>query len=154
MSVGIVTVGVDGSEPSDAALRLAMEEAKLRNAVVRAVTVWEGSTLYTAGGVAELVEQRYDEYTEATRALQNEAIDTMLQQVLEAEQPEIQRWIVQGDPGYALVESSKDTDLLIVGTEHKGLLKRITVGSISAYCTRYSQIPVVVVPFVRQAQRS
>lgn len=154
MNTGVITVGVDGSEPSDTALRFAIEEATRRNAVLRAVTVWEASTLYTAGGIAELVEQRYDEYSEATRALQDEALDPVLEQIEADRRPKIERWVIQGDPGYALVDSSKDTDLLIVGTEHKGLLKRMTVGSISSYCTRYSQIPVVVVPFVRQSQRS
>lgn len=154
MSTGIITVGVDGSEPSNVALQFAIEEATRRDAVLRAVTVWEASTLYTAGGIAELVEQRYDEYAEATRALQDEALDPVLEQVAADQRPKIDRWIVQGDPGYGLVDSSKDTDLLIVGTEHKGLLKRMTVGAISNYCTRYSQIPVVVVPFVRQSQRS
>lgn len=40
--------------------------------------------------------------------------------------------------------------LLVVGTEHKGLVKRAAVGSTSAYCTRFSKIPVAVVPFVDQ----
>src|SRR5699024_6654282 len=144
MNTGIITVGVDGSEPSNVALRFAIEEATRRDAVLRAVTVWEASTLYTAGGIAELVEQRYDEYAAATRALQYEALDPVLQQVAADKLPKIYCCIVQVDPGYGLVDSSKDTDLLIVGTEHIVLLKRMTVGSISNYCTRYSQIPVVV----------
>lgn len=154
MSTGIITVGVDGSEPSNSALRFALDEAKRRNAVLRVVTVWEPSALYTAGGIAELAEWRYDEYSDAARALQDAALDGVLQQIKADDQPELDRLVIHGDPGYALVETSKDTDLLILGTEHKGLLKRITAGSISNYCIRYAQIPVVVVPFVHQAQRN
>src|SRR5699024_7631072 len=109
---------------------------------------------YTAGGIAEMVEQRYYEYAEATRALQDEGLEPVHEQVAADQRPKNDRWNVQGDPGYRLVDTYKGTDLLIVGTEHKGLLKLMTVGSISNYCTRYSQLPVVVVPFVRQSQRS
>lgn len=150
----IITVGVDGSEPSDMALRFAIEEASRRNAVIRAVTIWEASALYTAGGIADLVDWRYEEYSDTARAVQNEVINEALQSIPVDQQPQMERRVVQGDPGYALVEVSGDIELLIVGTEHKGLLKRMTLGSISSYCTRYSQIPVVVVPFVRQADPS
>jgi hypothetical protein len=40
--------------------------------------------------------------------------------------------------------------MLVVGTEHKGALKRVAAGSTSAYCNKYSRVPVVVVPFVDQ----
>lgn len=146
MTTGIIAVVIDGSEPSNTALRFANAEAKLRNAVLRVVTVWAPSALYAAGGIAELADQRYEEHDATTTALQGDALNKIFQHVSPDEQPEIDRQIVHGDPGNALVESSKDADLLIVSTEHKVLLKRITAGSISNYCTRYAQIPVVVVP--------
>lgn len=149
MSAEVITVGIDGSEPSNAAFRFAIEEAHRRGAVIRAVTIWEASALYTAGGIADLVDWRHKEYTDTAKTLQDEAIESVLQDIPTNQWPEIDRRVIQGDPGYALVETSRDTQLLIVGTEHKGLLKRMTAGSISSYCTRYSQIPLVIVPFVR-----
>lgn len=154
MSTEVITVGVDGSEPSNTAFRFAIEEAHRRQATIRAVTIWEASSLYTAGGVADLVDWRYQDYSESAQALQNDAIDSVLATIPADQHPVIDRRVIQGEPGYALVETARDTALLIVGTEHKGLLKRIAQGSISSYCTRYSQIPVVIVPFVRKSNAS
>jgi nucleotide-binding universal stress UspA family protein len=58
--------------------------------------------------------------------------------------------IVRAEPGQALVELSRDAALLGVGTEHKGIMKRVVIGSTSAYCSRRSRVPVVVVPYVDQ----
>ena len=78
--------------------------------------------------------------------VQDRAIELALQAVEEG--PLIERRIVRGRPGQALVALSADASLLVVGTEHKGALKRVVVGSTSAHCAKYSRVPVVVVPFV------
>ncbi len=141
----VITVGVDGSKASKAAVQFALEEAKLRGATVRAVTAWEADTAYAARGFPLLDEERASHVKSAT-TVQDRAIELALQTVEDA--PSIERMIVRGRPGQALVELSADASLLVVGTEHKGALKRVVVGSTSNHCAKYSRVPVVVVPFV------
>ena len=45
-----IVVGVDGSEPSRAALRWALEQAQLTGSVVRAVVAWEYPAFYSWEG--------------------------------------------------------------------------------------------------------
>ncbi len=141
----VITVGVDGSKASAAALQFAFEEAKLRGATVRAVTAWEAETAYAARGFPLLDEERAALVKSAT-TIQDKTMQLALQAVADA--PTIERNVVRGRPGQALVELSADASLLVVGTEHKGPLKRVVVGSTSAHCAKYSRVPVVVVPFV------
>ncbi len=140
-----ITVGVDGSRASTAALQFALDEAKLRGAEVRAVTAWEADTVYAARGFPLLDEERAAHVKSAT-AVQEKGVQAALRAVEDA--PPIQRKIVRGRPGHALVELSADAVMLVVGTEHKGALKRVVVGSTSAHCAKYSRVPVVVVPYV------
>ncbi|MEO5608372.1 MAG: universal stress protein [Ornithinibacter sp.] len=141
----VITVGVDGSRASTAAVQFAIDEAKLRGASLRVVTAWESDTAYAARGFPLLDEERVALVKSAT-TVQDRAIELALQAA--EEPPSIVRRVVRGRPGKALVALSADADLLVVGTEHKGALKRVVMGSTSAYCTRYSRVPVVVVPFV------
>ena len=141
----VITVGVDGSRASAAAVQFALEEAKLRGATVRAVTAWEAETAYAARGFPLLDEERSALVKSAT-AVQEKTLRLALEAVEDT--PMIERKVVRGRPGQALVELSADASLLVVGTEHKGPLKRVVVGSTSAHCAKYSRIPVVVVPFV------
>lgn len=141
----VITVGVDGSKASTTAVQFAFEEARLRGATVRAVTAWEVETVYAARGFPLLDEERAAHVKSAT-TVQDKAIELALRAVQDA--PPIERRIVRGRPGQALVALSADAGLLVVGTEHKGALKRVVVGSTSAHCAKYSRVPVVVVPFV------
>ncbi|HEU4567944.1 MAG TPA: universal stress protein [Marmoricola sp.] len=145
MTDQVITVGVDGSKSSADALRFAIEEARLRGATVRAVTSWQLDTVYAGYGGALLPEESAAHEKAATE-LQDRAILSVVRDLHDV--PLIERRVVRGHPGQALVEYSRDAAMLVVGTEHKGVVKRAVVGSTSAYCSRYSRVPVVVVPFV------
>jgi nucleotide-binding universal stress UspA family protein len=149
MTNRFITVGVDGSASSSAALRLAVEEARVRQCGVRVVTAWQAATIYAADSGALFPEER-TAYERKAAELQEQAVRSVTGDGEEL--PLIERRLVRGDPGPALVALSHDADLLAVGTEHKGILKRVTAGSTSVYCIRHSQVPVVVVPFVTKEQ--
>jgi nucleotide-binding universal stress UspA family protein len=145
MNSQVITVGVDGSRSSSDALRFALAEARLRGAIVRAVTVWQADTVYAGyGGI--LLQEESAAHEKAAAELQDKAIQVVLREMADA--PLIERRVVRGHPGNELLELARDAALLVVGTEHKGVVKRATVGSTSAYCTRYSKVPIAVVPFV------
>ncbi len=145
MPTRVITVGVDGSKASMTAIRFALEEAKLRGATVRAVTAWEADTAYAARGFP-LLEEEEAAYVRSATTVQDKALELAVPAVEDA--PSIKRRVVRGRPGQALVALSADALLLVVGTEHKGALKRVVVGSTSAHCVKHSRVPVVVVPFL------
>lgn len=145
MPTRVITVGVDGSKASMTAIRFALEEAKLRGATVRAVTAWEADTAYAARGFP-LLEEEEAAYVRSATTVQDKALELAVPTVEDA--PSIKRSVVRGRPGPALVALSADALLLVVGTEHKGALKRVVVGSTSAHCVKHSRVPVVVVPFL------
>ncbi|MEP7370335.1 MAG: universal stress protein [Dermatophilaceae bacterium] len=145
MTTRVITVGVDGSKASMTAVRFALEEAKLRGAIVRAVTAWEADTAYAARGFP-LLEEEQAAYVRSATAVQDKAIELAVQAAEDA--PLLNRKVVRGRPGQALVALSADAVLLVVGTEHKGALKRVVMGSTSAHCVKHSRVPVVVVPFL------
>jgi nucleotide-binding universal stress UspA family protein len=141
-----ITVGVGASASSSAALRFAVEEAWRRQCGVRVVTAWQAGTIYAG----ELFPEERAVYEKKATELQ----DKTLRSVIDGSRklPLIERRFVRGERGPALVELSHDAGLLVVGIEHKGILKRAAVGSTSGYCARHSQVPVVVVPFVSEKQ--
>src|SRR5215470_6299094 len=68
--MGTIVVGVDGSEGSLAALRFAIEEAKIRGAEVKAVSAWHVPPAVYGGGWAP-ASVDFDEFRKlAEKALQ------------------------------------------------------------------------------------
>lgn len=114
---GCVVVGIDGSAASAEALRLALREAEIRDACVRAIHVWRG-----------------DEAA-ARRLLAAAAGDAPVEQVL----------IESPSPAAALAEAAEGADLLVLGTRGRGGLHELLDGSISLDCRRLAACPVMVV---------
>jgi len=147
MTGQVITVGIDGSKSSADALRFAIDEARFRGGSVRAVTAWQADTFYAGyGGV--LLQEESAAHEKTATELQDRAVESVVRDLHDV--PLIERRVVRAHPGQALVDLSRDAAMLVVGTEHKGVVKRAVVGSTSAWCSRYSRIPVVVVPFVDQ----
>jgi len=53
---------------------------------------------------------------------------------------------ISGLPAHALIEASKDSDLVVVGTRGGGGFGPLTLGSVSSQVANHSSCPVVVVP--------
>ncbi len=56
--------------------------------------------------------------------------------------------LIDGFAGEALVEVSKDAQLLVVGSRHRGHFSHAVHPSVSAYCLHHSHCPVTIVPLV------
>jgi nucleotide-binding universal stress UspA family protein len=142
-----ITVGFDGSAGAEAALRLALAEARLRDAELRVVHAWL-PTPSTAGtsGLGQ-VPPRLEV------AVRREAALAPLRVHVEharlragAEQVDVDVVGVQGVPRHVLVEESRSADLLVVGTRGHGRLPSVVPGSVSHACARDAGCPVVIVP--------
>lgn len=138
-----IVVGVDGSPGADAALRLAVREARLRQARVRAVTAWHvPPAVY--GGVAftPMVDP-----LGPFRAAAEEALDGALERLGdEAAGVEIERVVREGHAAAVLVEEARGADLLVVGSRGRGGFAGLLLGSVSSVCASHAPCPVVIVP--------
>lgn len=139
--MGKIVVGVDGSVGSREALRWAFAEAKLRNATLEAVTVWQypiTASLPTFGAMTT----PDDLSTEARTTL----IAILAEEGITAEAPiPVSTLVAEGNPARALLDASASADLLVVGSRGHGGFTGVLVGSISQQCVHHATCPVVVV---------
>jgi nucleotide-binding universal stress UspA family protein len=142
--MGMIVVGVDGSDRSRNALRWAVDEAKLRRDTVVAVHVWEPPVMpvvdippapdppvylpeliaHVQSGAEALVER-------VTAEFGNEGV-------------EIQPLAIEGTPASVLVDVAADAELLVVGSRGKGGLAGLLLGSISQQVAQHAPCPVVI----------
>lgn len=134
-----IVVGVDGTPASKAALKFAIGEAAARGSAVEVVTAWRwyGPREALAGPATPR------EALESAQSIQDEAVAQVLRAVPGS--PIVSRQVVQGDPAEVLLRAGRGADYLVLGTEHKGILKRAVLGSVSETCVRRATCPVVVV---------
>jgi len=133
-----VVVGVDGSPSSTAALRWALDQARLTKARLRAVIAWE-VTPYTGWGV--LV---HEDFGAAAGKLLRESVRETLGfdppldvEVVEAVRP--------GHPAQVLIDESAHAALLVVGSRGHGGFAGTLLGSVSQLCVQHAHCPVLVV---------
>ncbi|KUN80526.1 hypothetical protein AQJ66_25590 [Streptomyces bungoensis] len=132
-----IVVGVDGSEPSEAALRWAVGQAGLIGAVVEAVLAWEYPRWYGMG----VVVSGFDFESNAATVL-SQALDEALEPGVPAG---IRRRVVFGHPAEALLEASRGAELLVVGNRGHGGFTEALLGSVTQHVVQHAPCPVVVV---------
>lgn len=133
-----IVVGVDGSDGGDAALRWALQEARVRGAVLQVLYAWS-----YLDQPAEDDGFRPD-YSEADAAA---ALDTIVARVAgDTADVVVEKRVVNDLPARTLVDAAADADLLVVGSRGLGGLKRLVLGSVSQQCAQQAPCPVVIVP--------
>jgi nucleotide-binding universal stress UspA family protein len=140
--MSVIVVGVDESEGAKAALRFALEEARLRQAKLRVVHAWQFGYIGAPGfeGSLPAVGGDLAEFHEAAEA----ALDETLRGVV-ADGVAIERRVDQGAAAPALIEESRDADLLVVGSRGHGGFAQLLLGSVSQQCAQHAFCPVVIV---------
>ncbi len=143
---GRIVVGVDGSDESAAALRWAVEEARLRDARVEAVHAWSFVPMTTAAdsGLVPMAWSDSSEMLEATHDAAARIAEEQVTGVLGAGHG-VELSLVQGDASDALLEAAQGADLLVVGNRGRGALKEIFLGSTSGRVADHAPCPVVIV---------
>lgn len=140
----VIVVGVDGSVEAEAAVRWALDEARLRGDKVVLVHAWEfpGVALTTYAGESLPVFGRDDLETLAADLLARvrEAVEGWGSGV------EVETRLVEGHPGAALADASRDARMLVVGSRGLGGFKGLLLGSVSTSCAHHARCPVVIVP--------
>src|SRR5690606_34954983 len=128
-----VIVGVDGSEASRNALRVAAEEAKLRDAVFQAV-----HAVYWDHIGAELITPTPQQLVEWGKNL----VDKELERAGVAARPVV----IHGHAADVLVRHSRHADLLVLGSRGRNPLATLLLGSTTDHCARHAACPVMAVP--------
>ena len=141
-------VGVDGSDASHDALRWAAEEAKLRSAALVALHAWSFVPAQPIGDPGMLAVPAGDLAGQLNA--ENDAAQIGLDQAVEdalggGSDVELERRLVEGDAGEALVAASKDAELVVVGSHGRSGFKAALLGSVSRHVANHAACPVVVV---------
>ena len=141
MAPRLIVVGVDGSDESREALRWALEEARLRDATLRAVYAWRDPYVLAPGfGLPEDFE------FDALRERAVETLGAVVAEVVGAQSDvSVEEVVAEGPAGSVLVQAAEDADLLMVGSRGHGGFVGLLLGSVSQQCVSHAPCPVLVV---------
>lgn len=131
----LIVVGFDGSEPSLAALRWAVDEARLRRGQVQVITVWHYPPVPSS-----VEDSGINDSFHTAKRFQDEGI-----QAVAIGGVDITGILVRGYPAPALIEASKDADILIVGSRGRGGFAGLLLGSVSTQVVHHAPCPVLIV---------
>lgn len=143
MTTHCIVVGVDGSPGAHVALEWAAGEARARGWPLHVMFGWSGIGVRVAresGWVKAVTE-------DLERAAAEDLVHSAVSAVFGAEPDvEVVERPVPGEGAEALVDASRDADLLVVGSRGYGGFAGLRLGSVSQKCTLHAHCPVVVVP--------
>lgn len=132
---GIVAVGVDGSKGSLHALRWAAQEARRRAATLRIVKAWSYMD-QSSGFKPEYGDEDARRELDESLAGLGDALDGV----------EVEKVTVCDLPARALLDATRDADLVVVGSRGHGGFAGLRLGSVSNQVAHHAHIPVVIVP--------
>lgn len=138
-----IVVGIDGSAASNAAVCWAARDAAMRQVpltvvhlVNAAVPMYPAIPLST--GVSVWQEEQGQQVLEQAIKIAEEAVTT-------DRDLEIRNELRCATPVPSLVEMSKEAELLVVGSNGRGALARLLLGSVSSSVARGAHCPVAVI---------
>jgi nucleotide-binding universal stress UspA family protein len=139
-----IVVGIDESVHSHQALDWAMREAALRSTTLTVLTVipamaspWTGHQLAVPDEV---------EMTKRARQAVDEAVAKSTGELGDSKPTQVTVRVFAGYPARALVDASKDADLVVVGSRGGGGFATLLLGSVSSQVAHHAACPVVIVP--------
>ncbi|MFJ2302060.1 universal stress protein [Streptomyces sp. NPDC087787] len=141
-SVPRIVVGVDGSEPSKAALRWAVSQARLTGGVVDAVIAWDFPTPWF--GLTPPTDTDPTDYQKQARKILDQAIDEALGPG-PGRPVDLRPVSAHGHPAAVLLDAAEGAQLLVVGNRGRGGFSEALLGSVGQHCVQHAPCPVVVV---------
>ena len=138
-----ILVGVDGSAESDAAVRFATREAGMRDAPLTLVHVV--APVVVSWPVAQL-QGRFTEWQEENaQHVIEQAQKTLHASLGESEPPEVRTEVLHSHIVPALVDASKEAQMVVLGSRGMGAVGRLLLGSGSSGLVHHAHCPVAVV---------
>lgn len=142
-----IIVGIDGSEPSKAALRWAARLAPTLGCTIHAVSAWQYPVL-ADGGVGLLGGAVLPDYTVPFDAEQvmTDVLEATLREVFPAGRPDgLTTAVVHGQPGAVMLDACDGATMVIVGSRGHGGFSGLLLGSVSTAVSQHAKCPVLVV---------
>lgn len=136
-----IVVGVDGSPSADAALRWAIEQARLAGGEVEAVIAWHFPAPIAGIGTAPIGV--YD--PTAFRDYAEKALTGAIGRAGPAGTVSVRPRVVQGNAAHVLLTEARNASLLVVGSRGHGGFAGLLLGSVSQHCVHHARCPVVVI---------
>ncbi len=137
-----IVVGIDGSEGSLVALRVAATEARLRGVPLEVLCAWHpGMSGSLPGfGVGTPVADALDELSTAlTATLEAEGLGAGGDLTVTAT-------VVAAHAAESLIDASENAALVVVGSRGHGGFAGMILGSVSQHVTTHARCPVMIVP--------
>jgi nucleotide-binding universal stress UspA family protein len=132
-----IVAGVDGSDSSIKALDWAARQAELTGSMLEVITTWQWPQSY---GWAAPFPSDFDPQSTAETLLN----DAIAQVRADHPQVNVRTTVIEGHPAPVLVDASRTTDLLVVGSRGHGEFAGMLLGSVSEHCVTNAHCPVVV----------
>ncbi len=130
-----VLVGVDGSEVSEHAIRVAFEEASNRRTGLFALHAWSDRELVELPGIdwTEIKAEEERVLVEALAGWQERYPDVA-----------VTKRLVCDRPAHALVDASRSAQLVVIGSRGQSVLLHSILGSVSNAAVQSIRVPVIV----------
>ena len=141
----MIVVGVDDGDPAKEALRFALHEAAIRGTRVRAVHAWSAAPVVPMTGPGVIPPIDFQAIQDSSARRLRETVEAVAGERADR----VERVVVEGSAGEAILEHAHDAELIVVGTRAHGTLAELFLGSVSHHVVKHSRCPVVVVPHVR-----
>lgn len=152
--MGVIVVGVDNSEGARAALRFALEEAKLRGSSLRVVHAWQFVPIGAAGMEAGGQPMFGGELADLRQSAEAAVAATLHAAIPDPGGVDVEPRVIEGTAAAALVEESRGAELLVVGSRGLAGFRGLLLGSVGQQVAHQAACPVVIVPHRREDERA
>lgn len=134
-----ILVPTDGSEYTKSAILKAVELAKITRSTITALYVLD-QTIFVNMPLDTAVSNTY-----SLLKKEGESAVSFVKELCEKEGIPCEVLIGEGSPVKYIVESSKDFDLIVMGTLGRTGFSKLMMGSVAERVVRYSNCPVMVI---------
>ncbi|MCE7000675.1 universal stress protein [Saccharothrix sp. S26] len=139
-ATGPVVLGVDGSPAGEAAIALAFEEASVRAAALVALMAW--TPLLAGTPYADTIRVQWQDMEEQQRQLLAQRLAGWQEKYPDVA---VDRRVVRERAAKALIDASRDAQLLVVGSRGRGGFAGLLLGSTSQALVHHASCPLAVV---------
>lgn len=137
-----IVVGVDGSESSKAAVRWAAREAVMRQVPLMVMHAYAPAIIDSHDPQLQARITKWQRHQ--GRRVVADALD-IVAEVAKTHMPVLKTDIISSRAVPALVDASKDAQIIVVGSRGNGRLDRPVLGSVSTGLCHHSHCPVAVI---------
>ena len=138
----MIVCGIDKSDTAKEALRFALHEATVRGTRLRVVHAWSMTPVVEMTGPGMIPV--YD--SSSVRAGAEEALRSIVADVAGDRAVDVERVLVEGPAGEAILSQAHDAELIVVGSRGFGAVKSFVLGSVSQHVLHGATCPVVIIP--------